>query len=75
MCECDWFEAKNRQGIEMQGKRMMMPILIGQKRIIGELGFLLGSTYEETMIKTLVKSKQQQEKVKKKKTNKQMKPY
>ena len=23
MCECDWFEAKNRQGIEMQGKRMI----------------------------------------------------
>ena len=20
-CECDWFEGKNRQGIEMQGKR------------------------------------------------------
>ena len=35
-------------------KEGLMPILIGQKRRIGELVFLLGSRYEETMIKTLV---------------------
>ena len=38
-------------------KEGLTPILIGQKRRIGELGFLLGSTYVESMLKTLVKSK------------------